>query len=358
MANSRFMKICYLNNDFNEKTGSGRFCSSLIEALNKSAPDLQSKVVTLDGVALNLWRLVPFLRRLRKTVKDFDVIHALDGWPHGFLAVLASVGLKNKVVITLIGTGAVKPLYQPIKKKLLKWAYRRADKLVAVSRNTRAEVLRGVPGLEIEVINHGVDYEKFQVSSYKFQDVGNLKPYILSVGALKKRKGYRYSIEAFAEIAARFPDLKYVIVGQGPERQNLKSQISNLKLQDRVVFLDGVEENFLVELYCNAELFILLSQDVDRDIEGFGLVFLEAAACGLPVVAMLGTGAADAVRDGYNGLLVPAADSYKAAQAMTKILSAPELKNLFSKNSLELARVMSWGKAADAYLGVYQKVMR
>ena len=351
------MKICLLNNDFNNKTGSGRFCLSLVGALVRMDPDLDCKVMTLTGVSLRGWGLISFLRLLRKTVKDFDVVHALDGWPHGVLAVLASIGLKKKIVITLIGTGAVQPLYQPIKKVLLKWAYRRADRLVAVSRNTRVEILRVVSDLEIEVINHGVDCEKFQVSSYKFQDVGNLKPYILSVGALKKRKGYKYSIEAFAEIAARFPYLKYVIVGQGPERENLKSQISNLKLGDKVIFFDGVEEDFLVELYCNAELFVLLPQDVGKDIEGFGLVFLEAAACSLPIVSALGTSAEDAVLDGKNGILVPQNDFIKTADVITKILSDRDLMDSFSKESIRFARSMSWQRAANSYLEVYKNLL-
>ena len=174
------------------------------------------------------------------------------------------------------------------------------------------------------------------------------------MGALKKRKGYKYSLRAFSEVAAGFPNLKYVIVGQGPEREALKLQVTSYKLQDRIVFFDGLPEEDLIALYHNAELFILLPQDVGWDIEGFGLVFLEAAACGLPVVATLGTGAADAVRDGYNGLLVPAADGAKAAQAVIKILSAPELRNSFSENSFKFAKMMSWEKAAQNYLGAYK----
>ncbi|MDP3800221.1 MAG: glycosyltransferase [bacterium] len=177
---------------------------------------------------------------------------------------------------------------------------------------------------------------------------------MLSVGTLKKRKGYKYSIKAFAEVADKFPELKYIIVGQGPEEENLKSQISNLKIKDKVIFFDRLSEEFLVALYHNAELFILLSQDNGKDIEGFGLVFLEAASCGLPVVATLETGAADAVSDGKNGVLVPTRDNYKAAQAIIKILSNSSLKNSFSKSSLEFAKSMSWERVANLYLKAYE----
>ena len=351
------MKICYLNNDLNSKTGSGRFCLALIQSLNKLMPNFDYKVVTLEGISFNILKLLSFLIGLRKTFKRFDIIHALDGWPHGFLTVLASVGLKKKIIITLIGTGAIQPMYRLPHKWIMKWVYKRADKLIAVSQNTKKEILKIIPSLKIEVINHGVDYKKFAFDILNTPDeILSLKPYVLSVGTLKKRKGYEYSIKAFAEVANKFPELKYIIVGHGPEKENLKSQISNLKIKDKVIFFDHLSEEFLVALYHNAELFVLLSQDNGKDIEGFGLVFLEAASCSLPVIATLETGAADAVSNCKNGILVPTKDSYKASQAMIKILSDFNLKNYFSESSLEFAKSMNWEKVARLYFEIYKKL--
>lgn len=238
----------------------------------------------------------------------------------------------------------------------MKWAYRRADKLVAVSHNTRREILKVIPDLKIEVINHGVDYDKFEARNSKFEiisQIQNLKPYILSVGTLKKRKGYEYSIKAFAEIAAKFPELKYVIVGQGPEREALNLQLATYNLQHRVKFFDRVEEDLLLSLYHNAELFILLSQDVGKDIEGFGLVFLEAAAGGLPVIATRGSGAEDGVFWGRNGILVSQNDHLEAAVALSRILDDERLRERFSGESKVVAVSMGWDKVAWSYLGVY-----
>ncbi|MBI2454149.1 MAG: glycosyltransferase family 4 protein [Parcubacteria group bacterium] len=241
---------------------------------------------------------------------------------------------------------------------MIDWAYRRADVLTAISQNTKREILKIIPDLKIIVINHGVDFYKFQETRNNNQtnlksEILNLKPFILSVGTLKKRKGYEYSIAAFAEIAGEFPELKYVIVGRGPEREALKLQVTSYKLQDRVIFLDNLSEAELIDLYHNAELFILLPQDINKDMEGFGLVFLEAAACGLAVVSANGSSAEDAVLDGQNGILVPPQDMAAAAAAMVRILSDRKFKESLAKESLAFAQKMSWHKTARAYIALY-----
>lgn len=348
------MKICFLNHDLSDKTGAGRFGLSLLNAMKKMVLDIQYRILTHDNfLPKNKFCLILALPKIRRIFQKYDVIHALDGWPYGVIAAIASLGLKKKVIITAIGTGAVQPLYQPFKKWLMKWAYRKANIVTAVSNNTKREIQKFLPDLKIEVINHGVNFDKFQVSSFKFQEIEKLKPYILSVGVLKKRKGYEYSLSAFAEIALKFPDLKYVIVGDGPERDKLNVQCQMLNIADKVVFLKNLSETELVTLYKNAELFILLSQDVNKDIEGFGLVFLEAAAAGLPVIASKGTSAEDAVLDDQNGFLVSPQNYQAAAAAMETILNNADLKKSFAAASLNFAQKMSWDAAAQKYLGLY-----
>lgn len=353
-----FMKICYLNHDTLSNTGAGRFYNYFTAAVKKAIPSIDIEVLTSEDILYpNKFKLLLALPVISKILKRCDIVHALDGWPYGVIAALAILGLKKKLIITAIGTGAVQPLYNWWKRPLMKLVYRKADQVIAVSNNTRREIIKIIPDLKINVINHGVDYEKFQIpnsklqTNFKFQ---NLKPYILSVGALKKRKGYEYSIKAFAEIAPTFPNLKYVIVGNGPEKENTQLLITNYQLQDRIVFLENLLEEELITLYKNAELFILLPQDVGKDIEGFGLVFLEAAACGLPVVATKESSAEDAVLDGQNGILVPPQDWKAAAEAVKRIFSDSNFRKSFSERSLRFARSMSWDKVADQYKNIYE----
>lgn len=351
------MKICFLNHDVKFDTGAGRFCLALLASIKKQTPDLQYRVFTHathpELLPRRWWQAMLVLPKLRKVFGKYDIVHALDGWPYGFLAAVAAYGLGKKLVITAIGTGAVQPLYQPLKKILLGWAYRQADVVTAVSGNTRDEIRKVIPSLAIEVINHGVDAGVFQKAGPASAYIRTLQPYILSVGALKKRKGYFYSIQAFVALAKELPRLKYVIVGGGPERPALNKQIEEAGLTNRVVFFESVDEVTLKQLYQNAELFILLSQNINHDIEGFGLVFLEAAAAGLPCVGTKESGSADAIQDGRTGFLVPQTDSMAAAKKISEILSDQKLKKSFGEQATAFAKTKNWDRAAKEYLRVY-----
>lgn len=348
------MKILYLNNDKIIGTGSGNFLNNLLNSLKKNNPNWEySVLVKKDLFGESLFFLPFYFFKIRNIFKKFDIIHALDGWPYGFIAIVCSIGLKNKIIITGIGTGAVQPLYKSIKKYLLIWAYKRADNVTTISTNTKKEILKIIPNLNIEVINHGVDFEKFQrIPNKNIEEINKFEPYILSIGALKKRKGLDYSIKVFAEISKNFPNLNYVIVGKGPEREKLTSLAEFYGLSERITMLDRLQFDFLVNLYRRAKLFILLPQDDNKDMEGFGLVFLEAAACGLPVIGSINTSADDAILNNENGFLV---NLNEAPFAVSKILENTSLSNAFSEKSIEFSKLMSWDKAAGSYLKLYQK---
>ncbi|MBI2454148.1 MAG: hypothetical protein HYV54_01050 [Parcubacteria group bacterium] len=109
------MRICYLNHDLKENTGAGRFCLSLITEVKKIFPNTDITVLTLESSGHDLERpvirsgvfgLLQSIFKVRKVIKTSDLVHALDGWPYGFLAAAGSWGLKKRVIITAIGSGA------------------------------------------------------------------------------------------------------------------------------------------------------------------------------------------------------------------------------------------------------------
>lgn len=335
----------------------------LVGHLAKIRPEIEAIVLTTVGCGHPLeraiipdtrFKLLPALPKIRAVLKNCDLIHALDGYPYGVIAALAAIGLGKKIVITAIGTGAIQPLYRWL-GSLLRWAYRRADRLVAVSNYTRREILKKAPGLDIAVINHAVDAEEFKgnalaaLTPEERKTIVGLKPYILSVGAWKKRKGFDYSFPAFAAMAGKLPELNYVVCGAS----NQKAFAEKWGIGGKVSFFKNVRWSFLKALYREAELFMLLPHDADKDVEGFGFVFLEAAAAGLPVIGTRDSGAEDAIRDGGNGFLVEPRDSSAAAAAALKILSSPELRRRFSAASLAVAEEMNWPQVVLSYLKIY-----
>lgn len=350
------MKICFLTHSLNIKDGEGRFSFDLVLNLRHSSQEIQ--VLTNSDLLKNPW--INFLK-IRKAFKDSNIIHAVDIWPNGFYARLISFGFKKPIIITALGTYSVAPFYS-WRRPLMKWTCDGAQ-LVAISDYTKEKISEIMPRLNIEVIPPGFDFDFWsgvEVRLQEFPEVGlqyQYKPYILSVGAFKPRKGYYNSILAFAIVAKKFENLNYVIIGQGAESdyaRELRAIIKENKLENRVFFLSsGVDDNELLGFYRNAELFILTPIEASHHFEGFGIVYLEAAASGLPIVATYNSGATSAVSENYNGLLVPQNDPQKTADAIIKIISDENLKANLSKNSLEWVKNFDWKKIITNYFEVY-----
>ncbi len=361
------MRVGFLTHNLRHDNGAGVFSRRLIAGVKKS---LNCEVVALTTIPSGddfekpiiypgKRRLLMSLFAIRRVLKDCDVIHALDGYPYGVVAVLASLGLKKKIIITAVGTGSINPLYRPFYSRLLKYSYRKANRVTAISRFTKNEILKRVPNLDIEVINHGVDFKKYQAVSGS-EKFSKYQPYILSVGSLRWRKGYHLSIPAFAKVSEAFPDLKYLIVGKRYAKDyydRLNGLIGEYNLKDKVILLDSVDKfEDLVAAYRGAELFCLLSQNIRHDVEGFGLVFLEAAAAGLPVVGSKGGGVEDAVLEGENGLLVPETSQEDFAGAIIKILRDRAMMERMSAASLRLANSFDWSGQISKYIDLYREL--
>lgn len=338
------MKICYLTENLNTKHGGGRYASDLISTVKKSGQNvvtLQVKTI-LDAI------------KVRNNCKDCDIIHAIDGYPYGVVAALANTGLNKKLVITVQGTYAVAPLYGFVKGALLKWAYKKADKIIAISRYTRSEVLKKTNLKNIEIINHGIDFEKFYKTSINAEE-----KFILGVGALKYRKGYHISIPAFALAKKEIPDLKYKIIGSQKDADyfnELKNLAARHGIEQDVEFLTDLSDQELSDRYRRARLFVLTSVNENHHFEGFGLVFLEAASAGLPVIGTFENGIEDAIKNNYNGLLVSQNDIEATASAIIRILKDEKLRKEFSQNSIAWAKDHDWNRVVLRYLRAYENV--
>ena len=142
------MDICFLTHNLDIKNGGGRLSYELISGLQKTSPDVKIKVLTtiFSGYEYeeailypNKIKLFFSLLKVRKILKHYNIIHAFDGMPYGVIASLALVGLRNKLIVTAVGSGSLQPLYSKY-AFLIKWAYRQADKLIAISSYTANEI--------------------------------------------------------------------------------------------------------------------------------------------------------------------------------------------------------------------------
>ena len=359
----RKLKICYIVPNMDSKDGWGRISSDIIKGMK----DRGNRVVVLkqsndgfEGLPIikgkGITSIIISSLKALKYSKDCEIIHCLDGYPFGIIGYLLSILQKKKLVITGMGTFAVAPLYRKgIVGFLMKKAYKKADCVVTLSKYTKNEILKKVSIKQIEVIHPGIDVEKLGFSHLETE-----KEFILGVGALKSRKGYHISIPAFALAKKKIPNLKYKIVGSQKNLKYynyLKKLTKEYKVEKDVEFLQGVEREELNKLFMEAKIFVLTSVNHEHSFEGFGLVFLEAAACGTPVIGTLGNGIEDAVIEGKNGLLVPQENIEKTSNALIKILSNKKLWKEMSAKNYQWAKKHDLSEILTQYVDVYEKIL-
>ena len=354
-------------------TGCGVFSSNFIEKVKEIRPDWEVTVISevksghpLEKAVLRMDKkgmIINFFK-IRAHLKDCDIIHAMDAFPYGLAAVLCSFGLKKKIFMTALGSGSIGVLTHIFYSRFIGKIYQKADEFIAISNYTARRIKNKIPNLKIDVINLGVRLDLFERKETDYNlniEIEDKKPYLLSDGALKSRKGYEYSIPAFAKISKRFPELNYVIIRSETNRgydyvEKIENIIKKFNLEKEVFFFANISDDLRRVIYNNAELFFLMPQEALRDVEGFGLVFLQAAASGLPVITSKGSAAEDAIVDKKNGFLVSAQDTDAIAGAIIRILEDDKLRERFSKESKGFAKYMSWDKVAGEYIDLYENV--
>ena len=152
------------------------------------------------------------------------------------------------------------------------------------------------------------------------------KKVIVSVGRLVHRKGQDVLIEAMPAIIKEVPEAHVLMIGEGPYRSYLENRVKALGLQERVTFIGRIQYADLPRYICAGDLFVMPSRSrlAGLEVEGLGIVYLEASACGLPVIAGNSGGAPDAVLDGETGLVVDGTQKTDVAAAVVQLLLDPD----------------------------------
>lgn len=231
--------------------------------------------------------------------------------------------------------------------------YRSAAAIIANSRNTRSALLElGLREDRVHVVYPGVDPDRFHpgVDGRGLRDAllqGGGDTLLLSVGRLQRRKGHDLVIAALAALKASMPGLRYVVAGDGEERARLEALVAEHGLQGRVVFAGAVPDSQLPQYFAACDVFLMPNRRDGADIEGFGIVYLEAAASGRPAIGGRSGGVPEAVDDGKTGLLVSGIDAAELARAIRRLASCPDDRHRFGRAGR--ARVLqhfTWDHAA------------
>lgn len=284
---------------------------------------------------------------------EFEAVHAGRVLPEGLVAWCVARLIRRPVVIYAHGEEITTWRRSPRRLRAMRFAYRHADKVIANSEFTRDQLIKlGVAPTRIVIIHPGVDLDRFH-PGYEVADLRALiglgldARLILSVGRLSRRKGFDQVIAALTNLGNRGLDVHYALIGIGEDRSYLEKKARDHGVMERVHFLGHVESSDLPRWYCAADVFAMPNREIDGDTEGFGMVFMEAAACGTPVVAGMAGGTSAAVQDGHTGLRVEGQELGSVEQALFSLLGDRALASRIATAASERARSdFGWDRVA------------
>lgn len=258
-----------------------------------------------------------------------DILHAHYATSYGLLGALSGF---HPFVLSVWGTDVYDfPRTSPLHRALLVRNLAAADALTSTSHAMAAVTAPYAPGREIEVIPFGVDPDRF---------VPGDAPAIPTIGCakiLEPKYGQEYLIRAMALLVERDPHrpLRLLLAGAGDSRESLERLTAALGLAERVSFLGRLPADEMPAFMRGLTIFAMPSVD---DSESFGVAAVEAAACGLPVVATPVGGVSEVVLHGETGLLVPPRDPRALADALDRLLAKPAERDAFGVRGREMAR--------------------
>lgn len=247
------------------------------------------------------------------------------------------------------------------KHKSLKWLHRlllnKAKTLIVISEFAKDVVIReGIRNRRFIKASPGVDLKKFQ-PGLDCQEIANRyqlqgKKVIFTVSRLARNKGFDTAIKALKGVLRRMPGVVYVIGGEGPCEMELKALAKSLNLQDKVIFVGFIPDDDLPKYYELCDVFLLLTREIKEkgNVEGFGMVFIEANACGKAVVGGKAGGTPEAVVEGKTGFLVDPLNLSEISEKLIQLLADEDLaKRLGDEGRKRAEREFSWPKKSKEF---------
>lgn len=225
------------------------------------------------------------------------------------------------------------------------------DKIITVSNATKNSLINdfGVNESKIEILFNGVDIPKYDNVTTN----SHHKNQVIFVGRLAPHKHVDHYIQVINDIKSVFPNIKFLIVGKGPEKEQLVSMINDLKLNDYIEFKQDLSDEELITAIKQSDILVLPSTR-----EGFGMVLAEANCCEKPVITYAAGGTVDVVKDGYNGYLIEAGNIQELKEKTIKLLENETLREQIGNNGRKrVEELFDWENITDDYIKILEKTI-
>jgi glycosyltransferase involved in cell wall biosynthesis len=293
------------------------------------------------------------IKALSKNPINFSLIHA-HFLENGFVGTTLKNQYSKPLVVTAHGGDVYDlPFRDAWYNTLARFVLAEADQIITVSRFNAEKLLSlGAPSNKLHVIPNGYDEKLFKpIPVYKARESLGLplnKKILLSVGNLVDVKGHKYLIDAMSYVLKKRNDVILVIVGTGVLRENLEKKARDLDLNDKILFMGG-KKHEEIPLWMNAcDIFVLPSLN-----ESFGVVIIEAMACGKPVIGTRVGGIPEIISRDNIGILVKPKHSESLSECIIEALE----KKWIPKDIIDYAQQYSWTNIVKRILEVYYKVL-
>ena len=296
-------------------------------------PSAVAKSLNVFSAGLQALTLRPLLRSdffLNK--RRFDIIHCHFG-PNGILAdELKRFGAFSGKILTSFHGYDLTRFVRQNGSRAYDDLFSHGDLFLPVNQRFKDELMRlGCSESKVLVHYLGIDSQKFTYTA-RSSPKPSERLKAISVGRLVEKKGFRFSIEAVAKIAASRPEILYSIVGDGPQRESLHNRIADLGLKEKVRILGWKSREEVVTLMAEADLFLAPSvKSSDGDQEGIPVVLMEAMAIGVPVISTFHGGIPELVENGRSGYLVPERNVDALAVAIDRAMCRPQERDRFTR---------------------------
>ena len=359
------IKIMILTSTVKANSGWGRYSLETIDAIRNEGFNLT--VVCNDGTGdlnvpgnKNAYDFFKSLIRIWFWSREYEIIHAYDGWPFGIYGYFAVLGTNKKLFINGVGTYSVAPLYRAVKGWLLKLAYKRAEEIYCISNYVKDRI-DSLIKVNTKVVHLGLTKME-EVSGNAFLEKLDIPqdayPVVITVGEIKKRKGQLDTFRALVALKEKYPKFLYLVVGasdpQGSYLKSIEELAKENDSEDNIKILNNVKsDGELAVLYQRSDLFALNSNtdNLEHHFEGFGLVILEANQFGVPAIGSRDSGIEDAIAPGVNGYLTNQGDSADIKEATVKVLSHGQ--DYWTSRTKEFANKFNWQTTARFYCSKY-----
>lgn len=229
-------------------------------------------------------------------------------------------------------------------------------KATAVIANSHYTASRTKPFLanpaQLHVINPGINMPAVADKKTRHSITSRLNqhsPILISVARLQKRKGHSKVMQLLPKLLCLYPNLLYVVIGEGPEQTALQKLVQTLKLEHHVLFAGPANEPETSAYLDLSHLFLMPGSTDGNDVEGFGIAYIEAAYHGIPAIAGRSGGAAEAVIDGQTGLLCRADDEQAFFAAVCRLLGDQGLLKRMGKHAQQRAQTLLWKNVISDY---------